>query len=51
MTALHRSLVIFLMILTIVITVTPTGRFRLREGLDSAAEPDQALSGWGPGGF
>lgn len=51
MDALRKSLFFFFMTLTVVMTVTPGGRFRLGESLDHASEPDEGWTGRGPGGF
>ena len=51
MAALHRSLFSFPMTLTVVITVTPGGRFRLKESLDRASEPEEGWCGRSPGEF
>ncbi|KAI4544612.1 hypothetical protein MG293_004878 [Ovis ammon polii] len=49
MAALHRSLFSFPMTLTVVITVTPGGRFKLKESLDRASEPEEGWCGRSPG--
>lgn len=51
MAALCKSLFFFFMTLTVVITVTPGGRFRLGESLDHTSEPDEGWTGWSPAGF
>lgn len=44
--ALHRSPIVFLIILTDVVTVTPAGRFRRTEGLDETPGPGKGLLGF-----